>query len=129
MCCLQKQRTKLNVYHYHFNFHVHLSEFGHLSRLENFLGLEHFAELLHLAELLQSAWRQLRASNHQKRITSPRRVISGALFQSAPHGWWGGFWERLVQSMKIPLRKLIGKAVLTEDELLTKLLQVEITVN
>ena len=33
--------------------------------------------------------------------------------------WWGGLFERMVQSMKRCLRKTIGAAKLTYDELLT----------
>ena len=32
--------------------------------------------------------------------------------------WWGGFFERMIQSMKRCLKKTIGKAKLTYDELL-----------
>ena len=32
--------------------------------------------------------------------------------------WWGGFFERLIQSVKRCLKKTIGKAKLTYDELL-----------
>ena len=35
--------------------------------------------------------------------------------------WWGGFFERMIQSMKQCLKKIIGKAKLTYDELLTVL--------
>ena len=30
--------------------------------------------------------------------------------------WWGGFYERLVRSVKMPLKKVIGKAKLTYEE-------------
>ena len=35
--------------------------------------------------------------------------------------WWGGFFERMVQSVKRCLRKVLGNARLTYDELLTTL--------
>ena len=43
--------------------------------------------------------------------------------------WWGGFFERLIQSMKRCLRKTVGKAKLTLDELNTVVVQVEAILN
>ncbi len=37
------------------------------------------------------------------------------IVEKAP--WWGGFWERLIRSVKRPLRRVIGRANLTYDEL------------
>ena len=46
--------------------------------------------------------------------------------QKAP--WWGGVFERLIRSVK-RLRKTIGQARLTYDELLTALVEVEDILN
>ncbi|OXA44497.1 uncharacterized protein LOC110857830 [Folsomia candida] len=46
---------------------------------------------------------------------------------SAP--WWGGWWERLVRSMKNQLRRMLGKAKLTCEELRTSLSAVQATIN
>ena len=43
--------------------------------------------------------------------------------------WWGGWWERLVRSVKVALRKTLGKRVLTRTELDTVLCEVEACVN
>lgn len=43
--------------------------------------------------------------------------------------WWGGWWERLVRSVKEALRKSLGKACLTRVELETTLIEVENCVN
>ena len=43
--------------------------------------------------------------------------------------WWGGFWERMVQSVKRCLRKIIGKATLRLEELITILVEVESVIN
>jgi hypothetical protein len=43
--------------------------------------------------------------------------------------WWGGFFERMVQSVKRCLRKVLGSARLTYEELLTTLVEVEGTLN
>ncbi|KFM63037.1 hypothetical protein X975_02648, partial [Stegodyphus mimosarum] len=43
--------------------------------------------------------------------------------------WWGGFYERLVRSVKTSLRKNIGKSSSTESELETLLLEIEAMIN
>ncbi|GFX40141.1 integrase catalytic domain-containing protein [Trichonephila clavipes] len=43
--------------------------------------------------------------------------------------WWGGFYERLVKTIKDPLRKILGRALLTFEELSTLLSEVEVIVN
>ncbi|XP_022911038.2 uncharacterized protein [Onthophagus taurus] len=46
---------------------------------------------------------------------------------SAP--WWGGWWERLIGLLKQLLKKVLGKAKLTQDELYTVLCDCESVVN
>ena len=43
--------------------------------------------------------------------------------------WWGGFFERMVQLLKRCLRKMVGQAKLTFDELLTSVTEVEMIIN
>uniref|UniRef100_A0A5S6QN70 DUF5641 domain-containing protein n=1 Tax=Trichuris muris TaxID=70415 RepID=A0A5S6QN70_TRIMR len=43
--------------------------------------------------------------------------------------WTGGYWERLVRSVKSALRKVLGHALLTEIEMGTVLAEVEAKVN
>ena len=43
--------------------------------------------------------------------------------------WWGGFWERMVQSTKRCLRKSLGKAALNFEELLTVIMETECILN
>ncbi|GFW58897.1 integrase catalytic domain-containing protein [Trichonephila clavipes] len=43
--------------------------------------------------------------------------------------WWGGFYERLVKTIKDPLRKILGRALLTFEELSTIHSEVEVIVN
>lgn len=43
--------------------------------------------------------------------------------------WWGGMFERMIQSTKCCLRKTIGRAHFSMDELLTALTEIEAVVN
>ena len=43
--------------------------------------------------------------------------------------WWGGWWERLVRSVKSGLKKSLGKRCLTKTELETLLFEIESCVN
>ena len=43
--------------------------------------------------------------------------------------WWGGFYERLVKSLKGSLKKTIGRAKLTQDELVTVVTEAEMILN
>ena len=50
-------------------------------------------------------------------------------FNVAKAPWWGGIFERLIQSVKRCLKKTIGRAKLTHEELLTMVTEVEMIVN
>ncbi|XP_050043628.1 uncharacterized protein [Dermacentor andersoni] len=43
--------------------------------------------------------------------------------------WWGGFWERMVRSVKVALRKVLGRSSLSFEELTTVLYEVEAVIN
>lgn len=43
--------------------------------------------------------------------------------------WWGGFWERLVRSVKYTLKKILGKSFLSFEELNTIITEVEAVLN
>ena len=43
--------------------------------------------------------------------------------------WWGGFWERMVRSVKWCLHKCIGRTSLMFDELHTLLVEIEAVIN
>ena len=75
----------------------------------------------------------------------PRKILSdnGKTFEAAAKSlhqvkwqfnvpkapWWGGVFERLIRSTKRCLKKTIGQAKLTYDELLTALTEVENVIN
>ena len=43
--------------------------------------------------------------------------------------WWGGFWERLVKSIKSPMKKVLGQSLITDKELGTLITQIEEQIN
>ncbi|GBM13210.1 hypothetical protein AVEN_187982-1 [Araneus ventricosus] len=43
--------------------------------------------------------------------------------------WWGGFYERMVRTVKTALRKTLGKSCLTVEHLLTVLIEIEGMIN
>ena len=56
-----------------------------------------------------------------------RRITWRFNLKKAP--WWGGFYERMVKGVKRCLRKTLGNARLSYDELLTLVIEVEGTLN
>jgi uncharacterized protein DUF5641 len=51
------------------------------------------------------------------------------IFNPPSAAWYGGFWERLVRSVKDLLKRILGRSHLTFDELRTCLAAVESTIN
>lgn len=62
-----------------------------------------------------------------KDFISSRGIHWKFIVERAP--WWGGFYERLVKSVKDPLKKVLGRALLTFEELATILTEIEYVVN
>ena len=56
-----------------------------------------------------------------------KEVESTHILPASP--WWGGFYERLVKSVKLPLKKVLGRAKLSYEEMETVLIEVEGVVN
>jgi len=43
--------------------------------------------------------------------------------------WWGGFWERMVRSVKRCLKKIVGRTTLKFKELATLFVEIESVIN
>ncbi|GFW80639.1 uncharacterized protein TNCV_3234911 [Trichonephila clavipes] len=55
------------------------------------------------------------------------RIIWENIIERSP--WWGGFYERLVRSVKESLHKILGKALLSLEEMTTILTEIEAVLN
>ena len=62
-----------------------------------------------------------------KRFMRHQVIESQPILPKTP--WWGGFYERIVRSMKTALRKTIGQSLLTYEELETVLCEIEQSIN
>ena len=49
------------------------------------------------------------------------------ILQKSP--WWGGFYEKLIGITKMSLKKVVGKARLSYDELVTVICEIENSIN
>ena len=76
-------------------------------------------------------------SDNAKGFVAAKDLILSVYGSSAPvwrfsvprAPWWGGFWERMVQTVKKALRRSVGKRSLTRVELETTIHEVESCVN
>jgi hypothetical protein len=82
------------------------------------------------AKTFKSASKDLKKvirSQEFSRYMTENRVCWKFIVDKAP--WWGGFWERLVKTVKLCLKKSIGRATVTYYELATILTEVESVIN
>lgn len=56
-----------------------------------------------------------------------RRITWSFIVEKAP--WWGGYWERLVRSVKRPLKKILRRYTLNFEQLRTILVEIEGVIN
>ena len=66
-------------------------------------------------------------SNEVLRYLANQRISWNYIIERAP--WCGGFWERLVRSVKRPLKKVLGRSTLNFEELRTVLVEIESVIN
>ncbi|GBM60247.1 hypothetical protein AVEN_248526-1 [Araneus ventricosus] len=78
----------------------------------NFIGASNYLKSVNWTEIAQ--------------FNSIRKI---RLFNPPTATWWGGFWERLVGVMKQILRRVLGKAFLSYEEMVTVLCDTESVIN
>ena len=71
-------------------------------------------------------WDKINQEELQAKLTS-KGIKWKFIVRRSP--WRGGWWERLVRSLKEPLRKVLGKALLSYQELATVLTRIEAVIN
>lgn len=71
--------------------------------------------------------RRITRSNEVLRYFVNQRISWNFIIERAP--WWGGFWERLVRSVKTPLKKVLGRATLNFEQLRTLMVEIESVIN
>ncbi|GFW87006.1 integrase catalytic domain-containing protein [Trichonephila clavipes] len=62
-----------------------------------------------------------------KAFYASHKIYWQFMIERAP--WWGGFYERLIRTVKLALRKTVGRATLFCDELETLLIEIEGVLN
>ena len=62
-------------------------------------------------------------STEVQKFWAGNRISWKFVVERAP--WWGGFYERLVQSVKRCLKKTLGRTILNFDQLNTLLIEIE----
>lgn len=75
---------------------------------------------------LRELWQSIRGSELTSFFTDKGITWKFIVERAA---WWGGFWERLVRSVKTCLKRVLGKASLNFEELTTILAEVEAVLN
>ena len=82
------------------------------------------------AKTFKSASKRLTSLFENEKVTnylSQRKITWKFILPRSP--WWGGFYERLVRSVKSCLKKVIGNAKLNYDELHTSIIEIEAVLN
>ncbi|KRX36653.1 hypothetical protein T05_13844 [Trichinella murrelli] len=87
---------------------------------------DNFRSFKAAASKLRQLWRHVDVDRVQRELVG-HRIHWKFITERAP--WMGGYWERLVRSIKESLRKILGKALLDEEELRTTLCEVEASLN
>ena len=108
---------------------VHLELVDSLAQTDTTLALRRFCARRGVPTII---W-----SDNAKGFQATKRHLEESFGDEAPDWkfiaprapWWGGFWERMVGTVKASLRKTLGKSRLCRQELETVLHEVEACVN
>ena len=108
---------------------VHLKLVNSLSCEDTVLALHRFAARRGLPSVIYS--------DNAKAFTAAQSRMLNQFGYTCPQWrciaprspWWGGWWERLVRSVKVALKKSVGRGVLTRAELETSVHEIEACVN
>jgi transposase len=85
------------------------------------------AKTFHAANVeLSKLWKQLSASKAHQFLAHNGIVWKFIAPQTA---WWGGWWERMIGTVKRCLRKVLGQSRFTEEQLNATLISTEAAVN
>ena len=76
---------------------------------------------------IDKAWKETVSNHELQSYTANQGIEWNFIVELAP--WMGGFYERLVGTVKGALKKSIGKICLTEDQLETVLTEVQAVIN
>ena len=70
-------------------------------------------------------------SDNASTFTKAAKLLPDITWQFNPPAapWWGGFWERLVHSVKTPIKKVLGQSLITDKELGTLIIRIEEQIN
>ncbi|KRZ59301.1 hypothetical protein T02_15048 [Trichinella nativa] len=87
---------------------------------------DNFRSFQSAASELRRLWRGIDVEQVQNELAG-QRIQWHFIPPRAP--WMGGYWERLIRTMKQSLRKVLGRALLDDEELRTILCEVEACLN
>lgn len=104
--------------------------------LVNSLSLEDF--LLALKRFsARRGWPSIIYSDNAKTFRGAQQLLNREMghlritwkFNAPLSPWWGGWWERLIRSIKSALRKSLGRSLVTRVQLETNLHEIEACIN
>ncbi|XP_070378097.1 uncharacterized protein [Dermacentor albipictus] len=75
---------------------------------------------------LRRLWSTIRGEEIHNFVTS-HQIRRKCIAEKA--AWWGGFWERVVRSVKTSLKKVLGNSYCNFEELTTILTEIEAVIN
>ena len=115
----------------HLDFVMSLSTEAFINALERFISVrgrpsviysDNGSNFIGVANLFQKLnWSKIEESANTKRIKW--------IFNPPSAAWWGGWWERLIRTVKDLLKRMLGNAKLNSEQLRTWLAVVENVVN